>query len=116
MPLRHNERAYGQALALRANGFSIRAIAQRIGVSRATVGGWLHGRGEWSEFRTCQLCGERFVAGSGAQRFCTPEHADKHHRAIAAPRAIEAYRQRPRELEAELTELCARLSEPARTR
>jgi len=116
MPLRHNERAYGQALRLRANGLSIRAIAERIGISRGTVAGWLHGHGEWSEVRTCELCGERFIVRSGVQRFCTPEHADKYHRVIGAPRAMEAYRQRAQQLEDELTELRARLAAPEGTR
>jgi hypothetical protein len=105
MPLPHNERAYGRALLLRANGLSIRQIAESIGVPRGTVGGWLQGRGQYSEVRDCELCAERFIASTPLQRFCSSEHADKHHRVFGAPRAIDAYRRRAQALEAELSAL-----------
>jgi transposase-like protein len=109
MPLRHNERAYGRALLLRANGMSITAIARQIGVARTTVGDWLRGHGEYSEIRECRLCGEPFTPNSDAQRFCTPEHAAKHYRVFVAPRQLAALRQRAAAIEAELTRLRARI-------
>jgi Homeodomain-like domain len=69
------ERAKANALALRAGGLSIQQVADRLGVPHSTVGQWLRGRGEWYEVRECELCGERFIRASGAQRFCTPQHA-----------------------------------------
>jgi transcriptional regulator with XRE-family HTH domain len=99
------ERAKANALALRANGLSIQQIADRLGVPHSTVGQWLRGRGEWYEIRDCELCGEPFIRASGAQRFCTPQHANKHRRLFRPPRAIDIYRERARELEAELANL-----------
>jgi hypothetical protein len=104
------ERAKANALGLRANGLSIRQIADRLGVPKGTVASWLRGRGEWYEVRNCELCGERFIAASGPQRFCTPQHADKHRRVFGAPRAIDVYREHARELEAELATLRAQLA------
>jgi hypothetical protein len=109
LPLPRNERAHGRALLLRANGLSITAIAQQIGVARTTVGGWLHGYGEYSEWRECRLCGEPFTPNSGAQRFCTPEHAAKHYRVFVEPLRLNALRQRAAAIEAELTRLRARI-------
>jgi hypothetical protein len=111
MPLRQNERAYGRALLLRANGLSFTAIAEQVGVARTTVGDWLRGHGEWSEWRECRLCGEPFTPHSGAQRFCTPEHAAKHYRVFVAPRRLAALRQRAAAIEAELTRLRARIAD-----
>ena len=99
------ERAKTNALGLRANGLSIRQVADRLNVPRGTVAAWLRGRGEWYEIRECELCGDRFIVASGPQRFCTPQHADKHRRVLGPPRAIDVYRQRARELEAELAVL-----------
>jgi hypothetical protein len=107
LPLPRNERAYGRALLLRANGASITAIAQQIGVPRTTVGGWLHGHGEW--WRECRLCGAPFTPNSGAQRFCTPEHAEKHYRVFVEPRRLAALRQRAAAIETELARLRARI-------
>ena len=99
------ERAKANALGLRANGLTIVRIAERLGVPRATVGGWLRGCGEWYEVRECELCGERFIAASGRQRFCTRKHAAKHRRVFGLPTARERIRERARELEAELAVL-----------
>ena len=90
------ERAKANANALRANGLTIARIADRLGVPRATVGGWLRGRGEWYEVRECALCGERFIAASGRQRFCTRKHAAKHRRVFGPPTARERIRERAR--------------------
>lgn len=103
------ERAKANALGLHANGLSIRQIADRLGVPKGTVGGWLRGRGEWYEVRVCELCGERFIPASGCQRFCTRWHAAKHRRVFGPPRAIDRYRDRARELEAELATVRAEL-------
>jgi hypothetical protein len=103
------ERAKANALGLRANGLSIRQIADRLGVPRATVAGWLRGRGEWYEVRECELCGERFIAATARQRFCTPQHAAKHGRVFGPPRAIDVYRERARELKGQLAALRAKL-------
>jgi hypothetical protein len=101
------ERAQANARKLRANGLSIRQVAQELGVPRGTVADWLRGRGEWYEVRECELCGERFIAGSGKQRFCTPGHADKHRRVFGPPTRLDRYRARADELEAELARLRA---------
>jgi hypothetical protein len=110
------ERARANALGLRANGLSIRQIAQRLGVAHGTVADWLRGRGEWYEVRECRLCGERFIAASGPHRFCTPAHATKHRRVFgprATPRGrpspLDDYRQRARELAVELARVRAEL-------
>jgi hypothetical protein len=109
------ERAKANALALRANGLTIKQIAEHLGVPKATVGGWLRGRGEWYEVRECALCGESFIAAHGRQRFCIPQHRAKHRRVFGPPSARERYRQRALALEAELTALRAQLArrEPA---
>jgi hypothetical protein len=111
------ERARANALGLRANGLSIRQIAECLGVAHGTVADWLRGRGEWYEIRECQLCGERFIAASGAQRFCTRAHAAKYRR-VFGPRStarggpsspLDRYRQRAREVAAELARVRAEL-------
>jgi transcriptional regulator with XRE-family HTH domain len=99
------ERAKAHALALRANGLSVRQVAERVGVPRGTVADWLRGRGEWYEIRECALCGDRFIATSGRQRFCTPQHRAKHRRVFGPPSALDAYRERARALEGELARL-----------
>ena len=99
------ERAKANAHALRANGLSLRQIAERLGVPKGTVAAWLRGRGEWYEVRECQLCGDRYIAASGGQRFCTPQHRTKHRRVFGPPSALDAYRERARALEAELARL-----------
>jgi uncharacterized protein YjcR len=104
------ERAKANARALRANGLAIRAIAERLGVPVSTVAGWVRGRGEWCEVRECELCGERFIAASGRQRFCTPAHQAKHRRVFGPPTTLDRYRQRARALEAELARLHAQLA------
>jgi hypothetical protein len=105
------ERAKANAPGLRANGVSIRQIADRLDLPTGTVGGWLRGRGEWYELRTCELCGERFIAATGRQRFCTRQHARMHPRVFGPPTLRERYQQRARELEAEVAIPRARLSE-----
>ena len=52
-------------------------------------------------------------ANSGAQRFCTREHADKHYRVFVAPRQLAALRQRAAAIETELTRLRARIESEA---
>jgi Homeodomain-like domain len=103
------ERANANAHKLRADGLSIRQIADRLGVPKGTVGGWLRGRGEWYEVRECELCGERFIAASGRQRFCTRQHAKKHRRVFGPPTARERYRERALALEAQLAAVRAEL-------
>jgi Homeodomain-like domain len=114
------ERARANALGLRASGLSIRQIADRLGVPKGTVGDWVRGRGEWYEVRGCELCGERFIPAGGRQRFCSRQHAVKHRRVFGPPAAIDVYRDRARELEAELaalrTELDARTIDAYRDR
>jgi hypothetical protein len=104
------ERARANALGLRANGLSIRQIAQRLDVPRGTVGQWLCGRGEWYEVRECELCGEGFIAASGRQRFCTRAHAAKHRRVFGVLPAAASPGDRVRSLEAKLARVCARLA------
>ena len=104
------ERAKANALALRANGLTIAQVAERLGVPKASVGGWLRGRGEWYEVRECALCGKPFIAASGRQRFCTRQHAKKHRRVFGPASSRERYQQRARELEAELAALRAQLT------
>jgi transcriptional regulator with XRE-family HTH domain len=104
------ERARANALGLRANGLSIRQISERLGIAHGTVADWLRGRGEWYEVRECLLCGERFIASSGVQRFCCRAHAAKYSRVFGAPTTLERYQRRARELEAELELLRARLA------
>jgi IS30 family transposase len=96
MTERERERARANALGLRANGLSINQIAERLGIAHGTVADWLRGRGEWYEVRECRLCGERFIAASGAQRFCSPGargqirarvRRARDARALRAPRA-----------------------------
>jgi Homeodomain-like domain len=111
LPMPRFERAYGRALLLRANGMSITAIAQQIGVARTTVGGWLRGHDGYSEIRECRLCGDPFTPNSGAQRFCTRAHADKHYRVFVEPRRPAALRQRAAAIEAELRRLRARIDD-----
>jgi transcriptional regulator with XRE-family HTH domain len=108
------ERARANARALRANGLSISQVAERLGVSQSTVSGWLRGRGEWYEVRECLLRGERFIAGHGAQRFCSKAHGAKYARVFGAPSTVERYQRRANELEAELERLHARLAERGR--
>jgi hypothetical protein len=103
------ERAKANAHALRANGLTIAQIADRIGVPKANVGGWLRGRGEWYDVRECELCGEPFIPGNGRQRFCTRAHQRKHARVFGPPTAIDSYRERARGLESELAVLRAEL-------
>jgi transcriptional regulator with XRE-family HTH domain len=103
------ERAKANAHALRANGLSIRQISERLGIPESTVSDWLRGRGEWYEVRECLLCGERFIAGHGAQRFCSKAHGSKYASVFGAPRTVERYQRRASELEAELARLRAQL-------
>jgi hypothetical protein len=95
-------------------GLTVTQIAARLDAPRSTIGDWLAGYGAWTDVRDCELSGERFIPTSPKQRFCTSAHAAKHHRVFGAPRAMEAYRQRARALEAELRDLRARLAERER--
>jgi hypothetical protein len=70
----HAERA--TALALRADGLSNAAIAERLGVSRGTAAALL--RRATFPTRSCLLCGEPFTPTNGRQRFCTHAHWREH--------------------------------------
>ena len=107
------ERARANAYRLRSEGLSIEEVAERLGMPRGTVGGWLQGVGERYLIRECVLCGERFITSTAKQQFCTPAHAGKHWRMYGRPARIDGYRRRARELEVELAQLRRRLLEGA---
>jgi Homeodomain-like domain len=106
---RRSDSERAQALMLRAQGLSIRAIAEQLGVPSRTVGSWLHGRGDCHAVRTCELCGEAFIAVSARHRFCTPAHQRKHFY-VFGPR--DAVRDGAQELEPGLAQLGARFRIP----
>jgi hypothetical protein len=93
-----------QALMLRSQGLSIRAVAETLGVPSRTVGSWLRGCGDCHAVRSCELCGEPFLAVSARHRFCTPAHQRKHFYVFRTRNAI---RERGEELEAGLAQWSA---------
>ena len=109
MNMRERELAHANAFKLRAEGLSIKEVAERLGVSRGTVGHWLHGVGERVLIRDCQLCGERFVTHSTRRRFCSLSHAQKYRRLFGPPATADLLRERAEHLEDELARLRARL-------
>jgi hypothetical protein len=116
MTWRERERARGNARNLRAEGFSIREVAEQLGLPPSTVAGWLRGVGKCHRLGTCQLCGEPFVTSSPRRRFCTEAHAQKYRAifappagAIADPRKTPAFRDR-------LCELCGQRFTPSNGR
>jgi hypothetical protein len=99
-----------EAQGLDERGVSRRAIAERLGVSTQTVAAWLRRPPTFPE-RVCRLCGERFVPTNGRQRFCAPEHWDEYQRRHRPPRTAAGWRERVRQLEAELAALRRRLAD-----
>jgi len=80
-PYRHPEGLKQRAIMLRLDyDMSIRAIAQRLGVGRSTVGEWVRGHGEVVYYITCKLCGERAAKERAHALFCSPPCADKHYK------------------------------------
>jgi hypothetical protein len=80
-------------------------VAERLGVPRGTVGGWLRGWGERCLVRECALCGERFVTDTALRRFCCRAHQAKHRRLYGPRTGVERLQRRAKELEDELTRL-----------
>lgn len=66
-----------RVLALSGRGVAKGEIAERLGLSRATVAALLRRRPTF-ESRACRLCGELFVPTNGRQRYCTPAHQREH--------------------------------------
>ena len=103
---RRSDSERAQALMLRAQGLSIRAVAEKLGVPSRTVGSWLRGCGDCHAVRSCELCGQPFLAVSARHRFCTPAHQRKHFYVF---RTREAIRERRDQLEAGLAQWSASL-------
>ena len=101
------ERDRANAHKLRADGLSLRQIAEQLDVPISTIGSWLLGEGGWFEIRNCKLCGVPFHANNPRQRFCTHQHASKYGRIHGQQRPSRTTRlaERVRELEAEVREL-----------
>jgi transposase len=99
-----------RARALQQQGVSRREIAERLGVSTMTVAAWLR-RPPTFPPRACELCGQRYVPTNGRQRFCSPEHYDEHQRQHRQPRTTAEWRERVRQLEAEVARARAQLDE-----
>lgn len=68
-----------RALFLRSNGEPIWGIADKLGIPRSTVGGWLKGIGATEHFLKCLLCGERFAANRSHKKFCCTAHRKKYY-------------------------------------
>ncbi|WP_028058908.1 helix-turn-helix domain-containing protein [Candidatus Solirubrobacter pratensis] len=109
--MRQRDRNRANAHRLRVDGHSIRQIAKQLQVPRSTIAAWIRDEGEWHEYRNCQLCGSAFRVNGGNHRFCTRQHAEKYARMYLAGRKPkqERYRERIRELEAEVYVLRAAL-------
>ena len=101
-------RAHAQALKER--GVSRREIAERLGVSRSTVGAWLRRPPTFPQ-RTCQLCEQPFTPTNGRQRFCRVEHWDEYQRQHRRPQTIAGWRARVHKLEAEIARARAQLDD-----
>ncbi len=101
-------RAYAQALLER--GVSWREIAERLGVSRGTVGAWLCRPPTFPQ-RTCRLCEQPFTPTNGRQRFCSLEHYDEYQRQHRPPQTAAGWRARVQQLEAEIAEAHAQLND-----
>jgi transposase len=102
-------RAHAQALQER--GVSRREIAERLGVSRSTVGAWLR-RPPTFPLRTCQLCEQPFTPTNGRQRFCSIEHWNEYQRQHRPPQTTAGWRERVHQLEAELAAMREQLADP----
>src|SRR5688500_1612345 len=72
------------AIELRTSGLGNAVIAKRLGVSPGTVAA-LRRRPTFPA-RACLLCGDGFTPTNGRQRYCCPEHRERHHRPGLRPR------------------------------
>lgn len=63
--------------------------------------------------RVCRYCGAEFEPRHGHQRFGRPEHQREHQRRAASPTSLGSWRQRVRELQAELEAVRAELDQAA---
>ena len=98
---RRSDSERARALVLRTQGLTIRAVAEELGVPSRTVGSWLRGCGDCHAVRSCELCGQPFLAVSARHRFCTPAHQRKHFYVFRSRRDI---RERADQLEAGFAE------------
>ena len=66
-----------RALELQVQGVPKSEIAERLELTRGTVGALLRRRPTFAP-RACRLCGARFVPTNGRQRYCTKAHWLEH--------------------------------------
>jgi transcriptional regulator with XRE-family HTH domain len=80
----HTERARHEAKVLRSQGNSVRVIATKLGVPRATVGDWLRGTAARPTYsRVCFICGATFTAARSHAKAC-PHHNGEQWKAASA--------------------------------